>query len=511
MNTLDRHGSRPRPDVQDPVPTYGGFGPASSFSGWILRNHCVMELITLRYQRQEWNSGRTLNEPQRGSMRVIPSTLLSEASSCANGTAVSGYRLSGDAKDLATSRIQGLRISDDTPKSSPPSSEGSISPIGKAYHAPHLYFSRSHNGNGEMRNEIPDRRQPENFGFTDEKVSYGILHAPDEETGFIVRCDLDKNQFVTNHEVLTVVGSKDGPSIVSPVVGSLEDFHPGYREKALAWTTAIPEDLNPLPDLNGDYDSHLYSLRYGRWCCESALSAPVPHMPPPLLSQLQSENSWEARWSVQMRQNRFPHMNANGVVTRPAFYLMNPPMAPGAAFGIEEKPKPRGTGTYFPNTNHYRDRSLTARGRHQAPVRSPRNNGRAIMPSETNLIEKSSRELSQAQSPIHQGGGKPVFSDFPQLDSPGPGGKAYPSANGTMLPSEKGVEFGSLGNLPMGAPLLENGRQPNPGSSLSQDFTLNLPAARMQSPNIVLDMNQDRVAVQAFHLTDEEDFPRLSV
>jgi hypothetical protein len=136
--------------------------------------------------------------------------------------------------------------------------------------------------------------------------------------------------------------------------------------------------------------------------------------------------------------------------------------------------------------NHYRERPLTTRGRSQAPVRSPRNNGRATPITEWS--ERSSRELAQAQFPVY-GSGKHGSSDHM---SSSPGRKVYTNANGSMHPSEKVVEFGSVGSVPVEGSLPERSQQQNSGSALAQNSTVGLPSPGMQSPKPVLAMNQDR-------------------
>jgi hypothetical protein len=155
---------------------------------------------------------------------------------------------------------------------------------------------------------------------------------------------------------------------------------------------------------------------------------------------------------------------------------------------------------------------LTPRGRNQAPVRSPRNNGRAMstpesnwsersprnnghaMPTpESNWSERSSRELAQAQFPVY-GSGKSGSSDQP---SGSPGRKVYSNANGSAHPSEKVVEFGHLlveGSLP------ERSWQQNSGAALAQNSSGSLPSPGMLSPKPVLGTNQDRYGNITIHV-----------
>lgn len=142
--------------------------------------------------------------------------------------------------------------------------------------------------------------------------------------------------------------------------------------------------------------------------------------------------------------------------------------------------------------NHYRDRPLNMRGRNQAPIRSPRSNGRVMTPPETNFPERSSRELALApvQIHVHQGGAKAAHSD--PYHSSSPEKKAQLNANGSVHMLERVVEFGSVGHLPYGPPPLESSRQPNAGSSLGQNSSASVPSPRTPKPKSALGADQDR-------------------
>lgn len=133
--------------------------------------------------------------------------------------------------------------------------------------------------------------------------------------------------------------------------------------------------------------------------------------------------------------------------------------------------------------NHYRDRPMTTRGRNQAPVRSPRNNGYAMIPSpENNFPDRNSHDLSQAQMPLQKGGGKFGFPDSPTSS---PRMKAYPNANGSIHPYDRVTEFGPVEHVPLEAP--PSGRQTNSGSSSSQNSSVG-----QASTNSELSTDQDR-------------------
>ncbi|KAM7532078.1 hypothetical protein LguiB_035488 [Lonicera macranthoides] len=515
-NTLDRHGGGQRPDVQDPVPISNriGFGLAFSDSetesnqeervvydskfancnstgGDFKHNHDeslqdgVNNITALG---PEMKLGRIANGQHIFAKAFYPTTI-SESNCAAKGTALLGSRLSGDAEDLATSRIQGLKISNSSPKVSVPVGEGSVPPVGIARHAPHLYFSKPVLSNGMIKDGNLDTKQSENYEH--EEVSSGQV---------IISCDQDKKLMVNNGEVLTTIGLNDVVS--APNSFALpEELNHVTSDWASASSAGSLESMSSLSDLTGDYDSHLNCLQIGRWCYEYASSVPALPMPPPLASHVQSMNSWDPiHHTSQYKRNGFSHGGLNGVIPNPVFYPMNPLLIPGVAFGLEEMPKPRGTGTYFPNMNRppqgYRPSSVKGRNNH-ATSRSPRNNGRA---------------LTFVEFPIEQGGP----SDIHQSRSPRR--KVYPTANGITNQSE-GVEYGAVGPVPVGmVPLVEGGqsaRQPRPASSLQQtnNNTQGLPPPPgMQRPKPVLGIDQDRFMMKSsYHLKDEEDFPPLSV
>ncbi|XVE80759.1 hypothetical protein DITRI_Ditri15bG0006100 [Diplodiscus trichospermus] len=520
-NTLDRHGSGQRPDVQDldPLSRFCGFGATSSVSG---TESCQEDQIfyesgssnsstmTGNYRSDYEGSFHKVNNGNVSRRGTNFSRTVNERQASANATSVSEIRLSGDAHDLATSGVQGLVISNDTHKYCPPNAENGVSSLDNIRHAPHLYFHNSSLDKGDKRNGNAECKQLENSGFTEKNVTYGILPATSEEMGTDVHGDHSENQLAVSEGVQSPVGSKHHP-LISNSAWSSEDLYPRYSGYAAPSSPAgSPEALSSLSDLWGDFDTHLRSLNYGQLCYDYAFSASVAPISSPLVSQFRGKNSWDVvRQSVPFRRNAISPINANGVVPRQAYYTMQPQMLHGVGFGMEEMQKPRGTGTYFPNpnTNHYRDRSLAARGRNPAPARSPRNNGRAITSPETNSPERSSHELAQVQS-LNQGGGKPGSSD---LCHSGSDKALYLNANGSMPQPDRVVEFGSIGSLPLGPAPTERSKQHNPGSPHAQNSSAYRPQSATQRPKSAAVVDQDRIPVQSFHLKNEEDFPPLSI
>ncbi|KAE8718270.1 putative serine/threonine-protein kinase WNK5-like [Hibiscus syriacus] len=477
-NTLDRHGSGQRPDVQDPAPLsrFCGFGATSSFSG------------------ADSVQDQTFYE--------------SESSNSTNATSVSGIHPSLDTEDLATSKIRGLVISNDAKKPCTPSAEGNISSSDNVWHAPHLYFSSSSLDNGDIKNGNEESKQPESSGFAEKSITSSILPAT-WELGTNVHGDLIEKQLVNSQGVQSPVGLKHH-SLISNSAWSSENLYPAYSGYPTSISAAgIQEALSSLSDLCGDYDSHFQSLNYGRWFYGYALSASVPPISSSLVSQFQGKNSWEVIRKFVQWQNAISPMNANGVVAGQAYYPMNPPMLHGASFGMDEMPKPRGTGTYFPNpnTNHYWDRSLTSSGRSPAPARSPRNNGHSITSLETSSPERSSHELAQVLS-VNQGGKKFGSSELRHSSSKRVLSR---SASGPIHQPDRVVEFGSIGPLPLGSTSPEGSKQLNPGSPHAQNSSASHPQIGMPRPKSAMSINQNRVLAQSFHLKNEEDFPPLSI
>lgn len=267
---------------------------------------------------------------------------MNESHGSVDRTAVSEVCLCGDAKDLATSRIQDLKITNGASRSSSPIIEENTSLVGKAHHAPYLYFTSSPTGNGEVGNGNIEWKQPANFGCAEKHSSAGVLHAPCKENSLIVPRYQDDGAM---HDVLSPAGSKYHP-IMSTVGCSSEDFNYGYSGyQASSMTSGTPKALS---DLSGNYNSHLISLHHGWLWHEHTLNASYSSVPPQLLSQIQNKNSWDVmQQSLPVTRNSIPH--ANGIVPRTLFYPMNRLILLGPNFGMEEMSKPRGIGTYFPN------------------------------------------------------------------------------------------------------------------------------------------------------------------
>ncbi|CAH2064377.1 unnamed protein product [Thlaspi arvense] len=231
---------------------------------------------------------------------------------------VSEERFAGDAKDLATVRNQKPEISVDAVKSL--RRKESVSPLNGEHHSLHqMKTGEVLNGNGVEKQQ-------------DDSCLANSRRAKDSHS--------NENQNENEH-----VGHEDLPSsLMNPVTWPQEDMHLHYLGHYVSGTP------NLLSDLTGDYDSQLNSLRYGRWWFDCVQNGHLSPLSPPGIPQLPNNNSWEViRHAPPFRRNASGPVNANGVVQRQVFFHVNPQMIPPSNFAIEEVPKPRGTGTYFPN------------------------------------------------------------------------------------------------------------------------------------------------------------------
>ncbi|GLU14900.1 hypothetical protein SLE2022_314410 [Rubroshorea leprosula] len=299
---------------------------------------------------------------------------------------------------------------------------------------------------------------------------------------------------LATYRIQGLVISNDAPKVSIP---NAEGSSNGIGEQK---PCGNHEASDSLSDLCGDNDSQLKSLQLGRRLYDSVLSAPVSPVSSSKLPQ--SKNSWDlVRQSMQFRRNMVPPMNANGIVPRPVYPPLRTQLLHGAGFGIEDMPKQRGTGTFFPHMNHYRDKSLPARGRNQAPVRSPHNNGCPITCRESNSPERSSHELSQVYSIAHQGASRSGASDLRHSASADK--MFYSNANGSMHHPDRVVEFRQVGHVPPATPTPDSSKQSNLGSPHAPNSSTVHSTPGTKRP--------DRMTIQSYRLKDDEDFPPLSV
>ncbi|KAL3818791.1 hypothetical protein ACJIZ3_004696 [Penstemon smallii] len=351
-NTTARHGGNHRPDVQD--------------LDQILT--CNGSISPTYEENEEYTLATRDSRPISGKLDA------------------SSHRFLGDANDLATTGLGGLKISYVPSKHQPPVLNESVDIVGKRpFFAPHEFFV-----NSKSKSNLKD----ENL-YQDKLAPKQLSSSRD-----------------LKHET--------------------------------------PESLNSLIDLAGDYDCHFQCLQYSRRCYEYALG-----------------------W-----QNGFPNRHHNGFHPIPPLYAMQPLPMPNVAYRLEDIPKPRGTGTYFPNMNQippsYRPPAMM--GRNKASSSSHyRNGGNMIF---TEFQEPPSRP----QIPVDK---LPIVGN----------GYHHPKVNGLIIQPEGVVEYGMVG---------EKSRQEKPVSSSPRTLSESEPT---------LSREKDRISLRSssYRLKDEDDFPPLSV
>ncbi|RID79331.1 hypothetical protein BRARA_A02077 [Brassica rapa] len=434
-NMLHRHGSGQRPDVVPYVRFHRSHASAA--------NH--FQDGQMAYESESSSSSGAAAAAAAGNGRHDQEDLL-----CAGGPNVlstsrldvSGLHVettpSGDAKEeLASVSFQKLEISEDAMES--------VSPLNGKHH---------HISNGEVLNG----KGVENFSKR--------VHS---------------NENVNDH--VGHEGSVHNTSIMDPVAVIQEDMHLQYSGHSVSDTPSL------LSDLTGDYESQLNSLRYGRWWFDYVQNGPLSPLSP---HGLPNNNSWEVvRHALPFGRNApGGPVNVNGVVPRQVFFHMNPQMIPNANFGIEELPKPRGTGTYFPNANFYRDRPFPPR-RNSNQTRSPRNNGRSM----AHFHSDHRRQQLHHQHHSNQANGS---SDMSQVDS----FESFSDTNGSVNHQhEMAPDFRSTE-----AEL----RSPPEGSSQSDLSVEGYYNQSHRPTSIPSSTEEDRgTPLQSYYLADDHEFPPL--
>ncbi|MCL7037044.1 hypothetical protein MKW94_007424 [Papaver nudicaule] len=511
-NTLDRHGTGERPDVQDPVPAFCAYG--AHHTSYQSRNvKCdegrrVRALPAVDPKLTECGKGADHHGLLNNRIRAIDisgterdtaigdsnelerctgetgfsSQAASSADSFEDKNAVSGCRLVGDAKDLASPRT----------KSTSPTSKADTPPLGRVCDTPHVLCSL----NSQISSEDVDQTELTNSGVE----KYGLAYSCCDYEGGI-------------------------PSGRREDVRSSEYLDNGYRSVEAAEKDGSPRAPCHLSELTGDYDSHHNSLVNAQWYQAYGLWGPG-HPLHPASPQFRNKQPWDSNsprgMPVKHMLHHNNHMNSNGVTPgAPQFFSAKSSASSGTSFGAEEMQKPRGTGTFLPNATNYpslnRERSFPGKGRNSALAsngnypRSPRENGWVVSPPENNLLDNgSSHELPPRNISKFSGRGNPAQLDLFQSAPPIPRG-LLPQSNGYMVPvlPDK-VEFGTFGNLPSASPTPELSRQiPSSGALQYQ-----APVAATQRPKPNLSVDLDKVSsvqsYDSYHMKDD-DFPPLSV
>lgn len=204
--------------------------------------------------------------------------------------------------DLATSGLDGLKISTDSSTST--SNYRVDAPIS----VPHVFFSKSKQHGRSIMN-----------GSLDSDQMYKT-----------------ENQLIEKD--VAVASSK-----------TRDVFRDQKSSFLLSGDSSRPETENQR-DLAGDYDSYLQYLHYGRSCFEYGFGMHSLPMPPFLNPSYQRNGVWDGLLPpMHHEQNGYSHQHQNGFHPNPPIYAVPAVILQGVPYGWEDVPKPRGTGTYFPN------------------------------------------------------------------------------------------------------------------------------------------------------------------
>ncbi|XP_074311885.1 uncharacterized protein LOC141647556 [Silene latifolia] len=261
-NTLDRHGTGQRPDVQEhlQLSTCNGFIPD-------LYQNQIHEENSDHFNTQSRENRVTSDDTEHAIMSDSK-----ELGTNFKGTMVEHKNdvkksncLSRDANELSSYDTRDSKIMEKDNESCPSIGGDEKLPSCDLLHAPHIYFSR-HKENGKMEN-----------GYLDEE----------------------------QHK---------SSSLTQP------DLHSVYENGSLVGT-AIHDTVELPPDLAGNVDCHLDNLQYGRWWYDQGLAMGI-HQP----SIFQPNVSWNTiNQSLQLGQEVASQMNVNGMIPRHAFFSSNPP------------------------------------------------------------------------------------------------------------------------------------------------------------------------------------------
>ncbi|KAG9152634.1 hypothetical protein Leryth_022406 [Lithospermum erythrorhizon] len=461
LNTLERHGHGERPDVQDSagsLPNHYHYSPESDLSDY---NGNYVPEHSRTYPDVASCSGAVSTDIAKVGSRSVSENGNHKHTLDGNGSVVDLE----EAGNLKGSQVQGLKIYNDIPGRSASDLEVNVSARGFPYHAPHLFFSNSH----------------------DEMVKSPSNQLKNSETSFKVSQASIDNGFVKEENLMVSNGDSVDPKAIN------YSMKCGMDHEVNSYGS--PTYTHSLSDLTGDYETHVNCLRYGRWWFE--YGAGIPVLPIPLmLPHYQMKMPYEAMLHPpHFKRNGYSHGNVNDMIQNPSFCAMNPLVIPPAvAVGLEDMPKPRGTGTYFPNSYQPRQvlRPSVAKLRNQS-TRSPRTNVRSPTFPEPFNHDRYSCGSPRSDEPSPKHG----FSDVQHPLSRC--GKGHLTANGSVALSEGFIELGSADYI--SASSLERSRQQKYSSTSS-------PSSPVYKPVFSKD---DRFSMRsAYRLKDEDDFPPLS-
>ncbi|KAL5204372.1 hypothetical protein ABZP36_009243 [Zizania latifolia] len=270
-----------------------------------------------------------------------------------------------------------------------------------------------------------------------------------------------------------------------------------------------------LSDLTGDYLTNLNNLLCAQgFHQEYPVNhyypvGPVYYQmlsPPPARYQNRRSSNGHSR------NNVYGYAGANGIgpgPCPPGYFVMRPYSQ------IDDPMRARGTGTYFPDPNLCRDRSPTGRGgrgkSHFLPHNYQRSHyyDRAEMSADLTPSEELRQEPPmQIYVPSANGLGIPSSSKIPISSPSSEAPREVTHDNGFVQPQDKKLEFGTLVALPFEVTSQDQAIANKLNSTSSSQRSA--PASTIPlADNPGMGSNHMRNA-QSYHLKDSGDFPPLS-
>ncbi|KAL8117392.1 hypothetical protein AgCh_015329 [Apium graveolens] len=301
------------------------------------------------------------------------------------------------------------------------------------------------------------------------------------ESDFSVPARDNSDYFVTNFNA----GHFGDSAISSPVDTFSESLSVDFRKKSLDGSIDDTESLN-LADLSGDYDSHIRSLLYGQCChgiplsspakCSTLLASPSPFPNKPWDTVRQY---LPVIWKMNSNDAAFGHPHADN---------SNPSTA---GFGLVERRKARGTGTYIPHPKRNSSRERTSQA-----WRNQLQDNRCQVQKNTfnNIVDSTSPRTLDANSirkNTFEGGDHQLVKEQSSVSSCEKqdlnSQPVNTHGNGTTIPKWE-LKFGSFGSL----------------ASVSSPAS---PAAQISKEVKAI---QGRDAENFLNLKNDDDFPPLS-
>ncbi|XP_037497227.1 uncharacterized protein LOC119371357 [Jatropha curcas] len=368
-------------------------------------------------------------------------------------------------------------------------------PSGRSHNASQLNFSRPCGENTKFESEISDEKAQPNF------VTNG-------EISCILRSESKENHFVINNSACSCM-KHDVESPSSSLLPTLahnnsENLTSTLGEIAFVSISENSQSFKSLLNLSGDYKSHLRGVLFGLYCHSYDVCAPIL-LSPPMLPQSENKKLWRTvSQSLQLKENAYS-TKRKGVLGQQRFPL-KPSTSCSSAFNFEEKQQHRGTGTYIPNMGYHSNRT--------EKNRTTRINGKFCGHTDDNGLAATSQEtesskyghvLSEAEYP-YLGNGKPMPIEV-RLSQPSVWGSS--NASGFSQPSKES-DSDCQGIHQQEGSLLENNSPQYSDTSCTCDSTSSLVVLVADATESVLENDQERVALQSYHLKDEVDFPPLS-